>query len=182
MHAFPVETSRLRMRALEAADEALFTRLYTDEETMRFIGKPLTLEHAGRSFRNAMTGMRRSPIQALFLTVIEKTTETSVGICSLQNFDAQRRSVQAGVMFLPQARAQGFSQEIFTGLISQTFAELDVDELWVQFASDHIAVERAATRVGFTCRDAASDERRAEGGDATRIWSVRRERWSHMFR
>ena len=177
MHVFPVETSRLRMRALEANDEPLFARLYTDEETMRFIGRPLTLDQARRSFRSAMAGMRRIPIRALFLAVVEKATETTVGICSLQNFDAKRRSVQAGVMFLSQARSQGFSKESFIGLISRTFAELDVDELWVEFATGHIAVERAATRVGFTRRDAASLERAIEAGHATHIWSVRRERW-----
>lgn len=140
MHVFPVESARLRMRALSPDDAALYVRLYTDAETMRFIGTPLSPERAAASFRKALAGMNRSPIKQLYLTVMEKSSNTDVGICSLQNFDAQRRSVQAGVMFVARARAQGYSKEGFIGLIQQVFARLPVDELWVQFATDHVAV------------------------------------------
>ena len=49
--AFAFETDRLRMRPLRADDEALFLDLYTDAETMRYIGEPLSLERAKRSLR-----------------------------------------------------------------------------------------------------------------------------------
>src|SRR5688572_10434787 len=116
MHLFPVETARLRMRPIADADEPLFTQLYTDEETMRFIGAPLTPERAAKSFRAALAGMQCRPIERLFLTVNEKASLRDVGICSLQNCDLQRRSVQAGVMFVPTARAQGYSKESFVEL------------------------------------------------------------------
>lgn len=169
MHVFPVETARLRMRPLSAEDNALYVRLYTDEETMRFIGPPLTPERASSSFRKALAGMVHGPIERLFLTVVEKASNTAVGVCSLQNFDAQRRSVQAGLMLVAGARALGYSKESFTGLIPQVFAQLPVDELWVQFAADHVAVEKAVISVGFS-----RSPELAPDGSRRCAWSVRR--------
>jgi RimJ/RimL family protein N-acetyltransferase len=170
MHVFPVETARLRTRPLSAEDEALYAHLYMDEETMRFIGAPLSAERAARTFRGALAGMQRDPIERLFLAVIEKCSASTVGICSLQNFDPTLRSVQAGVMFVAAARAQGYAKEAFVGLIQRVFAELPVDELWVQFAADHVAVQRGVVSVGFTRREAIGPEQRS-------VWSVRRDSW-----
>jgi RimJ/RimL family protein N-acetyltransferase len=103
----PVETTRLTTRPISAGDEPLFLQLYTDAETMRFIGAPLSAERAGASFRTVLGGMERTPITRLFLTVSEKESRRDVGICSLQNCDPQRRTVEAGVMFIPPARAWG---------------------------------------------------------------------------
>lgn len=187
---FPVETPRLLMRPIVADDVTLYEHLYTDAETMRFIGAPLSRERAAKSFRKALAGMQRQPIEQLFLTVIEKATRRGVGICSLQDFDAEGRSVQAGVMFVASARAQGYGQEGFTGLIQQVFAHWPVDELWVQFAAEHAAVQRAVLSVGFARRkDAAGGNgvqrngrydtgtRPASAAVSSNAWSVHRAWW-----
>lgn len=194
MHVFPIETDRLCMRPIRSGDADLYEHLYTDAETMRFIGAPLSPERAAKSFRSALAGMQRQPIGQLFLTVVEKATSTDVGICSLLNFDVEQRSVQAGVMFVTAARAKGYSKEGFVGLIQQVFAHLPVDELWVQFAVDHIAVQRAVLSVGFARRKDAARQDEAQTNEpdngtaneprhepahrAAIAWSVHRASWS----
>jgi RimJ/RimL family protein N-acetyltransferase len=166
------------MRPLGAQDSALYCHLYTDEETMRFIGEPLSPERAARSFKGALTGMHREPIERLFLTVMEKASLQDIGVCSLQNFDAQLRSVQAGVMLVASARAQGYAKESFTGLIREVFAQLPVDELWVQFAAEHKFVERGVISVGFDRRRASAPE---DEDQQRSVWSVRRDSWLMKF-
>ena len=163
------------MRPLSAEDESLYVSLYSDEETMRFIGAPLSAERAAKSFRMALAGMEHQPIERVFLTVIEQASLRSVGICSLQNWDPRRRSVQAGVMFISSARAMGYSKDAFVGLIPRVFAELPVDELWVQFAAGHLAVQRAVISVGFTRRTAAGLD---AGPEQHNVWSVCRDSWA----
>jgi RimJ/RimL family protein N-acetyltransferase len=171
MHVFPIETARLRMRPIVATDAALYEHLYTDAETMRFIGAPLAPERATRSFGIALTGMQRQPIERLFLTVVEKSSQTDVGLCSLQDFDAVSRTVQGGIMFVESARAKCYAKEGFSGLIQQVFTHLPVDELWVEFAIDHVAVQRTVLSLGFARRGNRQD------GQGT-AWSVRRGSWS----
>lgn len=166
------------MRPLGPQDSELYCRLFTDQETMRFIGAPMTPERAARSFSGALAGMNRDPIERLFFTVVEKASQQDVGVCSLQNFDAQRRSVQGGAMFVAPARAKGYAKEGFTALIQQAFAHLPVDELWVQFAVDHLVVERVATGIGLEPRrDAASED----GPQRWSVWSVHRDWWLPKF-
>ena len=174
MHVFPVTTPRLRMRPLAVTDEALYMRLYTDEETMRFIGAPLSAERAAASFRSALAGMRRQPVERMFLAVIENASKAVVGICSLQNCDPQLRRVQAGVMFIPDVRAQGYAKEAFVGLIQRVFEELPVDELRVEFAASHVAVQRGVISVGFArCGEAGLEA----GPRQHSVWAVRRDSW-----
>ena len=76
-------------------------------------------------------------------------------------------------MFVPAARALGYSKEIFITLIQRVFAELPVDELSVQFAAEHLAVQRAVISVGFARCDAG----REAGPQPHSVWSVRRDTW-----
>lgn len=164
------------MRPIEAGDAALYQHLYTDAETMRFIGAPLSPERAARSFRSALAGMQRQPIERVFLVVCEKATNTAVGLCSLQDFDAEGRSVQAGFMFVAAARSRGYATEGMTELINQVFARLPVDELWVEFALDHVAVQRVMHSVGFAHRGKVARQESEHG--QRNAWSVRRQFWS----
>jgi RimJ/RimL family protein N-acetyltransferase len=173
MHIFPVETDRLQMRPLALGDEALYCCLYGDTETMRFIGAPLSPERAAKSFRSALLGMNRSPIEQLLLIVAEKASRQDVGLCCLQNYDAQHRSVQAGIMFVASVRAQGYSKEGMSGLIQQAFAQLPVDEVSVQITTGHVFAEKSATSMGFIRRR----ETAAADGAQLCTWSARRESW-----
>jgi hypothetical protein len=78
-------------------------------------------------------------------------------------------------MFIEAARARGYAKEGFTGLIQQVFAHLPVDELWVRFAVDHVAVQRGVLSVGFARRCAGQGNDNDGQGTA---WSVRRDSWS----
>lgn len=176
MHTFSVETARLLMRPIEARDATLFEHLYTDAETMRFIGAPLSPERAARSFRSALAGMQRQPVERVFFAALEKATNSAVGLCSLQDFDAGQRRVQVGMMFVAAARARGYAKEGLVGLVQQVFARLPVDEMWAEFAIDHVAVQRVMLSVGFAHRgDAARQE---SGNGQGNAWSVRRHSWS----
>lgn len=182
MHVFPVETPRLSMRPIVDSDAALFEHLYTDAETMRYIGSPLTPERAAKSFRTLLAGMRRQPIERLFFTMVENATGAAVGICSLQNLDASERSVECGMMFVAAARAKGYSKEGLFGLIPAVFAHLPVDELWIQFAVEHVAVQRMVLSVGFARRGEVARQDEATGNEPANgqrnAWSVRRDSWS----
>ena len=174
MHAFTFQTARLQARPLTTSDEDLFVQLYTDEETMRFIGAPLSPERARASFVSAVRGMSRDPIERLFLTMVEQQTGDAVGFCCLQNFDRERRRAEGGIMILPAARTHGYSKEIYIGLIPQVFARLPVDEIWVQFARDHLTTQRAITAIGFIPNEQADSR---DGTSEKRIWSVYRDSW-----
>jgi RimJ/RimL family protein N-acetyltransferase len=177
--AFTVETERLMLRPIASCDEELYCCLYTDAETMRFIGPPLTRERALRSFHKLLEQCGRENASAMVMTAVEKSTGHAVGICSLQNIDAGRRRAEGGVMLLPEGRAHGYSVEGYIGFLEQIFARLPIDEVWLETASDHAVVERAVTSVGFVRR---RDAEREAGRHSTYLWSAHRDSWKPQFR
>src|ERR1700730_2193667 len=109
---FEIDTERLEIRPLSECDEALFCELFTDAETMRYIGPKLSPERAVHGFRKAVALTRCLPAERLFFAVALRNVQRKSGICSLQQIDPIRLRAEAGVVLESCARAQGFSREI----------------------------------------------------------------------
>jgi RimJ/RimL family protein N-acetyltransferase len=165
------------MRPLESIDETLYCGLYTDEQTMRFIGKPLTWKRAASNFRKVIRSSKEGPPEGLFLTIVEKSTQCPAGICAIVQFDASRTSAEAGVMLLPEARSKGLSKECLSGLVDRAFSMFPIDEVWVQYSLGHSAAEHLVISVGFSPR---VDPEESDGSPAKRVWSVRRPSWGSI--
>lgn len=180
------DTIRLKLRSLCESDERLYCELYGDARTMRFIGPPLSLEQAVRSFRRTLASTRRHPVQRLILTVIDTDAQQAVGICGIQQFDAVGRRAEVGIMLKPALHARGFAKECLGALIAQAFAMFALDEIWAWAAADHCVAERLVIGVGFSPSDGPESDRSEsdrlasrDGGPGRRVWSVYRESWSH---
>lgn len=132
-----VQTEHLRMRPVVPGDEALYCWLYGDPETMRFVGPPLSRERARRGFRKVLESLERRPIELVLWVIEEKATDRSIGIGAFQDFDHQRRRVQAGMILGGGARGRGFGKEGLRALIDYAFVTFAVDEVWTQHAVDN---------------------------------------------
>lgn len=175
-------------KPLSAADASLFTALYTDAETMRFIGPPLSHERAARGFHRLLALMNEPAADQRVFTLVERESGEAVGICSLQHIEAhpdapptasliaRARRAEAGIIIDAAHRFQGFAKEGLQGLLRHAFQRLLIDEVWVRIAVDHTVVEKLVIGVGLF-----PDVRTtATGGPlATRIWSARRDSWVH---
>ena len=150
----------------------LFCDLYSDAETMRFIGPPLSRERAARGFRSVLKLMRRESADQVFFTISTRDTGEAVGISSIQHLDIPGRRAEAGIIIGSPHRSQGFAKEGLSGLIHFAFDNLPIDEVWVQIAVDHTVVEKLVIAVGLI-RGAQTT-----GGQSTlRIWTAHRDSW-----
>jgi RimJ/RimL family protein N-acetyltransferase len=165
--------SRIWVRPLSAADEALYCELYTDAQAMQFIGPPLSARRAMRNFRKYIRSSRRPAVTTLLLAMIEKSTGQAVGIGAIQQLDERGRRAEAGMMFKPAVHARGFAKEVLPALITQAFTLLPIDEISAQAAADHAVVERLLTSVGFARRCGTTGDE----CPAKYTWSAGRESW-----
>ena len=167
------ETARLRMRPLDASDEALYMSLYTDADTMRYICAPLLPERALRSFRKAITQPRPQMGPFLF-AMMEKATDSAVGICSAVQVDLGAARAEVGVMLKSDARGQGYAREGLSGVVQSAFQTHSVATIWVECSALNPVVERMVESVGFALEDEAAA---GTGSLLQRTWSVRRSSW-----
>ena len=169
-------TERLDHRLLESADAAVFCDLYTDPETMRFIGPPLSAQRAARAFRHALRLSHRPHSDRQFFAMFDRQTARCAGIGSLQQIDLVQGRAEAGLLITTPCRAQGYATEALRGLISHAFHTYALDEVWVQIAVVHTVVEKLVISVGLhRGAEVAADADHF----ATRIWSIRRHAWPH---
>lgn len=168
------DTARLKLRSLCESDAGLYFELYGDAQTMRFIGPPLSQDRAVRAFRRTLGSTRCDPVKRLMLTVIDNAAQQAVGLCGIQQFNAQGHRAEAGIMLKPAAHAQGFGKECLGALLARAFAMFSLDEIWAWTAADHFVAERVVIGVGFSPSSGPGD-----AGFGRRFWSAYRESWSH---
>ncbi|MDR3389439.1 MAG: GNAT family N-acetyltransferase [Rudaea sp.] len=171
---FDLETERLRLRPLQACDEALYCGLYTDAETMRYIGEPLAPVRVARCFRKVLCLMYKQPIEWLSLTVLDKATQLPVGICGVPAFDATASRLEVGMMLRRQARTRGLAREGLEALVRKLFSVLSVGEIWVEYSPEHSAAGGLVRSMGFSPR---AEPVTAGESLGKCIWSACRETW-----
>ena len=98
------------MRRLHEDDEALYCGLYTDAETMRFICAPLSPERAARSFRKVLASKTQANGPRYF-AMFDKATQHVIGLCAIQQPDAEMQRAEVGMMLKSEARARGYATE-----------------------------------------------------------------------
>ena len=183
-----IDTGRLLLRPLATGDAELYCGLYTDADIMRFIGTPLSRAGALRSFRKALRLTHAAVPSRLFLTVVEKTTQQAIGLCSIESRVAERSGVQGnhaetGIILCASSRAHGRAREALSGAVALAFAILPLQAVSVRISAGHRVAERLVLGLGF--RRAVDNavgfhDSNDEGQDTDagrRLWSVDRTGW-----
>ena len=175
---FAFDTERLHLRPLNAGDDILHRDLYTDAETMRHVGPPLSVEQARRSFLKTIALMHKQPTAWLLLAIFTKATMEPIGVCGVPHFDASASRLEVGVMLLPGFHGAGFAKESKTGLMRRLFSLLPVSEIWVEYELGNVAAARSNASIGFLpCQDAMI----GSGKPGKCVMSVRRDSWSRSI-
>ena len=172
MHA--IETPRLQLGRLSEADEALYCELYSEADTMRYIGAPLSPERAARSFRRALARSNEQPSGPELFAIVEKSTQHAVGLCGVQPIDTAMRRAEIGILLNPEARGLGYAAEGLAALLLHAFSALPIDAVWVQYQSSNAAAERLFIGLGFLLQ---VDGEIGDACNARHVRSVHRSSW-----
>ena len=148
-----LETSRLRLRLMEARDEAMFCHLYTDPDVVRRILPPLSAEAAAQSFERACNhNAKDTPghrFWAIDYTVAESNApETAVGMAALLRTGD---SAELGVMLRNGWWNCGISSEAFVPLIDHGFLGMGLALVYAQRPDDDHAriIDKLLGKFGF---------------------------------
>jgi RimJ/RimL family protein N-acetyltransferase len=169
------ETERLRMRPLDARDEALYCALYTDPDTMRFIAAPQSLQRALRSFHKMIEQPR--PVEGPYLfAILEKISGRALGLSAIVQIDRQLALAEVGIMLNTDVRGLGFAHETMFGLRAHAFSALPIDAIWVQYHRANLAAGKLFRELGFFL---AADLKAAGEKRAQHCIAVCRQRANH---
>ena len=148
MRAPEFGTTRLRMRALSDCDQALFCHLYTDAESMRFIGRPLSRTQALAAFHSTLLSVREE-YGACFFVIAPKGDKSAVGLCAIQPVVRSAQRAEIGIMLAREGRGLRYGAEVVCGLATIAFRTLPIDRIWVQYHPANMAAERLFAGLSF---------------------------------
>lgn len=163
------ETPRLRLRSLDATDEALYCHLYTDPGVMRHIGAPLSSEAASRNFRRACElATQPSPVLKLWV-IAEHGAAKGLGLLARVRHGAANDVAEMGIMLVAEGQGRGYAQEALGALTDRLFDQPETRMLWTAQSSENAAMVRLMHRLGFV--------RALECAAAELRWEMDRTGW-----
>ncbi len=144
-----LETDRLVLRRLDAADAPFILELLNDPDWLRFIG-----DKGVRNLEDARTYIRTGPADmyarlghGLYLVEL-KDGGTPIGLCGLIKRETLD-DVDIGFAFLPQYRARGYAREAAAATLVHARDSLGLKRIVAITAPDNQASARLLERIGL---------------------------------
>lgn len=152
MEFYEIETKRLRMRPLSAADLDDLREILQDEETMTYYEGAFSEAETRDWLRRMMDRFEKDGI-SLF-AVIEKKSGKLIGQCGLtwQGWNG-RKVLEAGYLFNRKYWHQGFSREAAKAWIEYAFNILQAEEVCSIIRDTNTASQKVALANGLTPAD-----------------------------
>lgn len=144
-----LETSRLLIRCLRMEDAPAMLDILSDEETVRFWGRPMMTElsQAETYTRENLQWMEDG--HCLYWGLEEKTSGRMIGTCTLFRLDSDNRRGEIGYLLNRAYWQQGLMSEALECVIAYAFGELKLHRLEADTDPDNIASIRILERFGF---------------------------------
>jgi len=165
-----LETERLCLRRIQAADADALIELWCDSEVTRFMGGP-------RDAGKLRTGFAEDAADPFAYTydlwpVVEKETGAVIGHCGLLDKEVEgREEIELTYVLAKAAWGKGYATEIACALRDHAFGAMGLSRLISLIEPDNAASERVATKVGM----AMEREVVRPGGAIRRIYAINQE-------
>ena len=175
-----IASGRVYLRPFEASDAETYRRWRADAEPMALAGwherAPLSLAQVERRIARIADDQGKE-VYTFLICLVED--ERPIGEVMLTDLDYVNGSASLGIVIgEPDEWGKGYGTDAVRALVDFGFAELRLERIWLEVATDNARAERSYTKAGFT-REATLRHDRWEGGRYTdgHIMSILRDEW-----
>ncbi len=168
------------LRPFEMADAETYRRWRADGEPMALAGwherAPLSLAQVER--RIAGHAEEQGKDSYTFL-ICRDDDERAIGEVMLMDIDRVNGSAEVGIFIgEPEEWGKGYGTDAVRAIVDFGFAELRLERVWLEVATDNPRAIRSYEKVGFV-REATLRHDRWEGGRFTdgHVMSILRDEW-----
>ena len=144
-----LQTERLQLRALVAADARALMEIFSDPRVMRYWSTaPWTgLEQALGFIERSQDAMQSG--EALRLGMVRAGDSQLIGQCTLFSLSAQSRRAEVGYSMRADAWGQGHMHEALCALLDHGFGEMQLNRVEADIDPRNAASARSLERLGF---------------------------------
>lgn len=146
-----LRSARLAIAPLVADDLGHYLSLYTDADTMAWIGAPLSRAAAERSFAAALSGNARVPSRRRTWTLTDTVTGARVGLLALMRDvpDLAADAAEVGAIIAPPQQARGYAAEAIAALASHAFDDLGLRRVVTRHSAANALALGLMRKLGF---------------------------------
>lgn len=146
-----VETPRLLIRPLAAADAPAVATVFDDRLTRRWMSLPerYTEAHA-RDWCTRLAAERRDRADGDHYGIVRREDGRLVGLVWTKRTDWQPRATEISYAVAPDARGYGFTAEAVDALAVDLILEHGMQRVELRVAAGNVASRRVAEKAGFT--------------------------------
>jgi len=162
-----IQTQRMQLRPLAAADEDFYVQLFTDPVTLARIAPPQTPEQARGGFR---TWLARDWRQHPLWVMVRREDQARLGVVGLDTLDGVP---EIGVVCPPSAHGQGYGPEAAFAMLAHAFGVMGFERIEGRHVAEHPVVDRRMRELGFLPGPAGAPPH-------PRRWVLTRERWQAL--
>jgi RimJ/RimL family protein N-acetyltransferase len=144
-----LETSRLLIRCLRMDDAAAMLDILSDEETVRYWGRPMMTElHQAQAYtRENLRWMEDG--HCLYWGIEEKASGKMIGTCTLFKLDSNNRRGEIGYLLNRGYWQKGFMSEALECVFEYAFTVLKLHRLEADTDPENTASIKILERFGF---------------------------------
>lgn len=150
-NGFPtLDTDRLQLRELLAADAPTLFAIHSDPVVMRWFGNdPLTDLAGAERLVQLFAGWRQLANPGTRWGITLKTDGTLIGTCGLFMWNRNWRNCVLGYELAPPAWGQGFMREALTRVIDWGFEQMELNRIEAQVHPHNAASLKTLAGLGF---------------------------------
>jgi ribosomal-protein-alanine N-acetyltransferase len=183
LDALSLQTTRLRLRPVDAGDADALFALHADPETMRFWSSPPWTDQAKatRTIEDDQDALRAGT--SIRFVITEPGSDVLIGCCSLHHIQRDQRFCEVGYILRRSHWGRGLMHEAMTAVVDFAFEGLALLRLEADIDPRNEASARTVVRLGFTL-EALMRERWLVDGvvSDSAIYGLLREQWQGRIR
>ncbi|MGH2429262.1 MAG: GNAT family N-acetyltransferase [Candidatus Limnocylindria bacterium] len=149
----PIETDRLRLRALEATDSeaAALHRIYGDAETMRYVGgRGAPSDNAGQTRRALEWFVRHQQLHGFSLWAMdERDGDSLVGVAGLLWVEGHGPEVEVAYVLRRDRWGRGYATEAARAALDVGLGPLGHERIVALSYPENVASQRVMAKVGM---------------------------------
>lgn len=151
MSNFPrVETDRLLLREMVAADAPALFAIHSDEVAMRWFGsEPLSTMQQAAALIDTFAAWRQLPNPGVRWGIRRKADDQLLGSCGLFKWNRQWKSCVIGYELASSAQGQGFMIEALSAALAWGFDQMELNRVEAQVHPANTASIRLLAKLGF---------------------------------
>ncbi len=146
----PIETSRLRLRALVAEDLGVLHAINSREDVVRWLHwGPRSEDDIRELLETQIARTRDQPETGVMLAVDLAATGESVGQVSLRVGPLEHRQGEIGFIFNPAHHGRGYATEAAEAMLALAFGVYDLHRVCGRLEPRNVASARVLENVGM---------------------------------